>query len=297
MKPTLQIILGLMLFCVASVSEALSSITDDHDRRLPANRRVILECMSGRASPDKNISCVNAYKYVQEFCDVTREPLYKRRYRSLQKLTMRFEEACDLSDSIDGKLEYFFEIDVKSCVTGHRTLQEQLAILQQNSDIFSEYYTDMYKRNSCREYRSYVNLCEFVDGNLKTADPYRAEFLPTLQFSRAAKPQDTKACATQNKKTAAGIDRMTQDLAELSQNPQQNVYKMLVTKYRSQRKPANAPNAVCEQVRNSYHNLGCVVFEKYLDEEPIYFNAEDFRENRIKRNKEIREGGQGQTAN
>lgn len=286
--PILQVVLLLM---VAVVAEALSPVVRDHDRRMPANRRVLLECMSGRASPDKNISCVSAYRYVQEFCDVTHEPLYSRRYRSIKKLTQRFEEACDLAGFVDGKAEMFFEIDVGSCVASRANPQERLLMLEQNKELFTEGYEYLYKKNSCKEYRGYVNLCEFVDGSLKTAELQRTEFLPSLKFSRATEPTGSAVCTPQNAKAAGGIYRMTQDLVELSQDPQDNIYKALITRYRAQRGPANTRNAVCQQVRNSYGNLGCAEFEKFLDGEPIYFNADDFRQIRIEQNKELRNGG------
>lgn len=276
-------LIHVLILAYSFAGGPVPSIVKDTAKRLPANRRVIYECLVGRPSPDKSISCVDAYQYVNDYCAITREPWFK--LPSMQNRTLRlgmtnpFDEVCRLAGMVEGQADEFFDLDTKGCFPGHATAQDRLVSMRKYIKLFEEDYSAQYLKNSCHEYRSYVNLCAYVDGDLRTAMPKRFEFLPPLDFSREA----ASLCRPDERTGGTGIYRMTHDLARLAQNPQNKAYETLIAAYRRARGPASQ-NEICEQVRTGYMNVGCERYEPLQAGDPVLFSNEEFRQRRIQQN-------------
>ncbi len=276
--------MGLSFFCYAA--DSLPPILENVEQRFTENKQIHLACMRGDPSTKKNLGCVDSFKYLNSVCSITKEENYRSRYK--RNIRRYVSEACNLYNSSDNKLSYFFELDEKSCVSGYETISDRLISLEKNKQFFDENFSYLYEKRSCKDFRTYVNLCVYVDGQLKNTLPKDYTKLPKVNLAK--KPD--QVCRSTDV-YAGGLNTVNVDMASLAIRPSSNVYDKLITNYRS-RMPAGseATSPTCDEVRNSYNNFGCSRYETIADGDPIYYTEEEFRAIRI-REKQLSSSSRG----
>ncbi|MGZ3726757.1 MAG: hypothetical protein ACXWQQ_13200 [Pseudobdellovibrio sp.] len=258
--------------------QPLSSLMENVDQRYAEAEKTVLTCSKGEPSQNKTQGCVESFKYISGLCSVLKEDNFSKKYKKSQR--KHVYEACDLYAKIENsKWAQFIELDSKSCVSGYESIPDRIASVQKNKDFFDENFFSDYEKHSCKEFRTYVNLCVYIDGDLKDTLPKDYTKLPKIDYQKGS-----VACKSSDS-NAGGLNAVNSDIASLSGSPEsKNVYEKLILDYRA-RKPASQGASVgpCNEVRNGYANLGCARFETVSDEDPIYYNEDDFRKLRIQK--------------
>ncbi|MBY0555385.1 hypothetical protein K2P97_12705 [bacterium] len=254
-------------------------------QEFPANKKIIQECINKHPSANKSFGCVDSYKYVNAVCNVMREENFKVRYKKFPR--KYFQEACALSSKSEDYVLQFFDLDEKGCIKGYETERDRLLTLNKSKNLLEDDFVYKYEKKTCKAFRAYVNLCTYVDGDLKTLFPTDYSNLPKIDYNSDIK----SICSVKNPDKDA-LYKINHDIKYYASSPNVKPYDKVIMEYRS-RIPASVPgkdrkNRVCVVVRNSYDNLGCSRYEKSSEGDPIYFTAEEMRLKRIEENENIK---------
>jgi hypothetical protein len=143
-----------------------------------------------------------------------------------------------------------------------------------------------FEKRSCKDYKRYVNLCIYVDGDLKNKPASSDQYLPNLtrflEKKSACNPSQTDSIGFANSE----IDSL---IFNYINKKEPDIYNSIIKEL--QRKSTRSisstsgksVNAHCEQVRTSYAVLGCQKWENVSDYEPVYMSQEQMRERRLKK--------------
>lgn len=268
----------------------LSPAIKDLETLYPKNKQVLLQCLNKYPSKDKSLGCVDSFKYMKDLCAVVHEQNFERRYNRLQEQILY--GACRLSALGDNRLPVFFDLDAKGCVEGFETLNERLVSYNKNRELIEnaeeEKFLYMYEKNSCKDYQTYVNFCQYVDGDNKKLLPKDNVMLPKVDL--AQKPEEL---CRPKAAVGEGLYTISHDLSTMMTEQKGKVYDSLILQYRARIPAGVAAFSACEQVRAGYGNLGCAKFEEILDGEPAWRTPDEMRQLRLDRDKVARESNAG----
>lgn len=272
------LLLSLDSFAQVMLSPAIKDI----ETLYPKNKQVLLQCVNNIPSKDKSLGCVDSFKYLKGLCAVVHENDFDHRYNRLQ--AQMLYGACRVSALGDNRIPLFFDLDAKGCVEGFETLNERLFSYNKNKefidDLMEDRFVYMYEKNSCKDFRTYVNFCNYVDGPNHTLLPMGQELMPKVDYSKnpseVCKPKDS---------ISEGLYMISHDLSTLISEKNSKAYDALILNYRS-RMPAGKTFAACEKVRTGYSNFGCAKFEKIMDGEPAWRSESEMKDIRINNNVE-----------
>ncbi len=275
-----------MIFALLLISDHVNASPplDKTDLRYIQNKTVLVACLDQQPSLRSDIGCVDAVEFINAICKIRRDSPFKL---VSKKQTALQNESCDLAVRAQTRWTSFFELDGKACKPGFGSLPERLVSLKKYQDSFEDDRYYMYEKNSCKEFRSYVNLCVYIDGQLGDSLPEHYDKMPPLVFG-----QNEKELCKPEAADVEGFSAIHNDLARLTTSPQNKIYETVILKYRA-RKPAGQQlkSASCEKIRTAYSNFGCEKYEKFNEGEPIYLTEKEMHDNRIKRNSESSVGG------
>jgi hypothetical protein len=289
--------LSLLVIFVINFSLAkspLSPFVKDIDKVFDKNREILETCTDKYLSPDKSTGCVDSFKYMYGICEVTHEHDFYNRYRRIPYAY--FYRACKLSGKASTHIQHFFEQDEKSCAKGFETIRDRLESLEKSRDVLEELLNGKYaynlEKSLCKDFRKYINFCEYVDGDLKNLEPTNFAFLPSVGNTTVL----TNSCHPANPQSSTILD-ISKEIKEAANQPTLSVYKNLVSKYKN-RIPASTAGVSndCENLRTSYRSFNCAKFEAFSDQEPIWLNEVDYNNLIKKQNDDIKrqnQGGQG----
>lgn len=281
----MKLIQLLIISVMSFANEPLSPVVAKLKEEFPVNKKILQECINKRSSENKSFGCVDSYKYVNEVCNVMREENFKKRYKKYPR--KYFEEACALSSKSEDYVLQFFDLDEKGCIAGYETERDRLLTLNKSKNLLEDDFVYKYEKKTCKAFRAYVNLCTYVDGDLKTLLPTDYSNLPKIDYN-----SDIKSICSVKNPASDALYTINHDIKLYAHSPKVKPYDQLIMDYRS-RMPASEPgkerkNIVCVEVRNSYDNLGCSRYEKSTEGDPLYFTADEMYQKRIKENEEIK---------
>ncbi len=220
------------------------------------NKTVMKSCLLGSPSPNQNIGCVQAYRYMADLCRKRQTVRIDRRYE--KDSLSYFTTACTFYDDIADHVSELFELDRKSCAPGFETAADGFVTVGKNADLLDDSALYNYGRSSCQTFQTYVNLCTYIDGNLKTLMPKTYEKLPTVAFSSNPAVSNCKPKNNANDT----IYRIDQDLSQLARGgTTANVYEKIISDYRGRKPASQLTVPACDEIRMSYKNLRCNLFE------------------------------------
>lgn len=279
----MQLIQLLIISSLSFANEPLAPVVNNIKQVFPENKKVLEGCINMRPSANTSLGCVDSFKYASEVCSVMREPDFKKKYSHIPR--KYFYDACGLYAKSENYLADFFALDAKACVNGFETVSDRIVTLHKNKSLLEDHFVFMYEKTSCKDFRTYVNLCTYVDGHLKSTLPKNNQHLPKIDYNL-----DVNSVCKNKKSGNDALHMLNSDIKFLATGPGEKVYEKLILDYRS-RTPANQKkplNPACEEVRTAYSNLGCERYEEFKDGEAIFFTSEEMREKRIEENKEVR---------
>ena len=260
------------------------NLPDRSDPKYVANKIVLEACLKSNASQSVEIGCVDAVQYMNLICKTRRDSPFKNYKKTVNAL---LDEACDLTIQTESHWTLLFDLDSKACRKGFESTPDRIVSLRRHKQSFEDDAYYMYEKNSCKEFRNYVNLCVYIDGQLKNTLPVQSDKLPQVEYGKNINDICRPPVTTQQ-----SLTNLNYDLAVSARSSENNIYKKVIEKYRA-RIPSgeDGKSPLCERVRSSYYNLGCEKFEVLNDGEPIYFTAEEIRRLRIERQPSTSKGG------
>lgn len=277
-----KLILLATISTVTLADEVLSPAVVNISQRFPQNKKILQECLYQHPSKNKSLGCTDAYQYMIALCKASHEDDASKKYKNIA--ATYFNQACKLFDRSENQTARFFELDEKGCIYGYETIPDRIITLNKNKELLDEQFIYTYEKNSCKSFRTYVNLCAYVDGDLKEVFPKDYQKLPKLDFQAA------QVCSP-GKFGANGIYTLNLDLSFLMTNPNNKIFETLISNYRS-RMPSSQGNKllVCDQIRSSYNNLGCAQYENVKDGDPLYISQDEMQKKRLKANETAAQG-------
>lgn len=253
-------IIVVILLALASQSFARTQIQPQLQKYIEnfgPNKDVMSACLKQYPSPNQNIGCVQAYRYMTDLC--RKRDLIKIDRRYEKDSSPYFEAACRFYDETADHVSELFDLDRKNCAPGFETVPDSFITVRQNADLLDESAIYNYGLNTCKSYQSYVNLCTYVDGDLKTLMPKTYDKLPAVDFSSNPNPNNSCATKSQGRDT---ISRINQDLAKLARGGvSANVYETIIKDYRARKPAGHLTLPVCDEVRMAYKNMLCNLYE------------------------------------
>lgn len=232
-------------------------------------------CLNKNPSPNPQIGCVQAYRYMTNLCKKRDSIRIDRRF--LNDSLPYFTQACTFYDEMAEHVSELLDIDRQSCAPGFETPADGMVTVSQNADILDEASVYYYGLRSCATYQTYVNLCTYIDGDLKNLMPKTYEKLPTVDFRSNPNASNCKPKSNGENSTLYSID---QDLAKLARGgTNQNVYEKIITDYRSRKPAGQLTVSACDDIRTSYRNLRCNLFEDEKNKPRSVLEAEEDRRN------------------
>jgi hypothetical protein len=240
-------------------------------------KKIIEGCLSGEKSTDKSFGCMDAFAYMTKICNFTREDDYKTKYKREQR--KYFTRACEVLVRTDNQLTGFVFLDERACVKGYETPRDRLSNISKFKNVIDDNFLSAYEKKSCKDLRTYVNLCVYVDGNLNNVMPKDYEKLPRIDFAQ----KSDEICLPESPQQD-GLYLISEAIRKLAVNAENDIFEHYIKESRS-RLPASlgARSMECDKVRNSYLNLQCTRYDNSNDEDPFYYTQEEYRAKRMKR--------------
>lgn len=247
---------------------------------------IMRECLSTVPSPDDNLGCVDSLRLLYDHCNQQRMAFYYYK-RSTQEI-FKDAEYCPLVDDSFMKLSNLFKLDEQKCIKGFETVANRIESFHKNKTMLDleEPFSYQFEKSSCKDYKRYVNLCTYVDGDLKnkpaTSDQYLPNLTRFLEKKSVCVPSQTDSIGFANSE----IDSLIYNYLN---KKEPDIYNSIIKDLRSKSTrtisstTGHKVNAHCEQVRTSYHVLGCKKWENVSDEDPIYMSEEQMKERRLKK--------------
>lgn len=281
-----KLILLLFAGSVCYAQKNYAPVVETLKTEFSRHKDTLDNCVNGRASTDKALGCLDAYKYIDNVCKVKLEYDFKKKYKKIRQ--EYFDVACAYHEKSENQLLRFFSMDSRACIKGYESIRDQILTIARNEEYFDEEFRHYSKKSSCKEMKRYVNLCSYVDGELRELLPESYQQLPELDFVTAV-----STCNPPNE-NSDGLYSLSNDLLSLVKSPEEQVYEKLILNYRA-RLPAGkfSKNKTCTKVRTTYKNFSCSQFEDVREGEPIILSAEENREKRKRANDSGRRAGSG----
>lgn len=241
------------------------------DQEFAAHKNIMDQCMEGTASSDKKQGCIDNLNYFTSFCQ--KKDIVRFRKKFLQRQQDYFSQACEYTYKAEGQISKLFDLDEKACIPGYVTIKERLESLYKNKELLDDTAFYLYEKKSCKQYRNYVNLCVYIDGDLKAYEPRDMSLLPKVNVAQAANP----GCYS----SEDGLTMLTKDVSLEGESAKDSAFHQTILASRS-RMPASkgATSKDCDQVRRSYIYFGCSKFEGIKDEDPIFISIEEMKQRR-----------------
>ena len=237
-------------------------------------KELFRKCLNGQSTSSAPSGCVETIDYFQKFCEDKKSNLFRKASQAKQN----FSDSCDLVALAETKLQKLFEVDEKMCRPGFRSSSEQLISLARIKDYFLETDVYMFEKNSCKDMQKYVNLCRYIDGDMKELVPKNQGQLPDIFL------QSKDSVCVMDGFDVDSLALLKRELASVAKNPSLNAHHLVVMKFRSRQfLSATTIDPSCEGLRNIYKNLSCQKFESLNEGEPIYFSTDEMRARRIQR--------------
>jgi hypothetical protein len=284
-----RIIIALLLTCTgqAFARVQIQPQLQKHIQNFNANKVAMKSCATGNPSSEPTIGCVQAYRYMTDLCKKRDIIRIDRRYEKDSRPYLT--EACAFYDSMADHVSELFDTDRQSCAPGFETPADGFMTVSQNADILDEASVYNLGRRSCATYQTYVNLCTYVDGNLKELMPKTYEKLPVVDFRSNPRASNCKPRSNGENSTIYSID---QDLAKLAKGgTTKNVYETIIADYRARKPAGQLTLPACDDIRTSYKNLRCNLFEDENNKPKKPKDADD------ESNQTVSDAGQGRLSN
>lgn len=246
---------------------------------------IMRECLSTLPSPDEKQGCVDSLRLLYDHCTQQRMAYYY--YKRTNQEIFKDAEYCPLVDDSFMKLSNLFKLDEQKCIKGFETVADRIESFNRNRPMIEleERFAYEYEKSSCKDYKKYVNLCAYVDGDLKNTPATRDEYLPKLTKFLEKK----SVCANSVEGIGAGSAEIDNLLFNYVSKRENDVYNNAIKDLRRQNvrtissTTGKTVNGQCEQVRTSYVNLGCQKWDNVSDDEPIYMSEDQMKERRLKK--------------
>lgn len=247
---------------------------------------IMRECLSTVPSPDSNLGCIDSLRLLYDHCNQQRMAFYY--YKRTNQEIFKDAEYCPLVDDSFMKLSNLFKLDEEKCIKGFETVANRIASYHRNKTMIDleEPFSYQFEKSSCKDYKRYVNLCIYVDGDLKnkpvTSDQYLPNLTRFLEKKSACTPSQTDSIGFANSE----IDSLIYNYINKNEP---DIYNSIIKDLRSKSTRSissttgHKVNTHCEQVRTSYNVLGCKKWENVSDDEPVYMSEEQMRERRLKK--------------
>lgn len=273
-----EIKLFFISICIIILTSQTTLALSDDFSETSVNKNILLNCVKNQKSPSTNYGCLDALSSIQASCEkkknqITTKPLKKNQRQ--QPI-----ETCKIYEEFAKKSYDLFDIDAKSCVVGFETIFDRLLSLKKYNKLLNNEISADYEKLSCRQFRKYVNVCVYADGNITTALPRNYSEMPALNLNS----KSDSLCSPKNT-SSMGLYLLTKDIQKLSETPDKSIYEKLITDYRrknklqKKRSPASDEDVsgMCNSIRNTYAHVGCDRFEKFSDPDVIelYSSVED----------------------
>lgn len=244
-----------------------------HIQNFAVNESAAKACLEGKPSPEPTVGCVQAYRYMFDLCKKRPDLRIDRRY---DKDSRHFlTDACAYHDGLADHIAELFDIDRDNCAPGFETPADGFKTVMQSADILDEATIYYYGVRSCTTYQTYINLCTYIDGDLKNFMPKSYDKLPMLDFSSDAQ---VSKCKPKNKGENSTIASFNQDLARLARGgTTKNIYETVITDYRNRKRAGQLTLSACDDLRTSYRNLRCNFFEDERNKPRSVLEAEEDR--------------------
>lgn len=244
-----------------------------HIQNFATNESAAKACLAGNPSPEPTVGCVQAYRYMFDLCKKRPDLRIDRRY---EKDSRHFlTDACAYHDGLADHIAELFDIDRDNCAPGFETPADGFKTVKQNADILDESTIYYYGVRSCSTYQTYINLCSYIDGNLKDFMPKTYDKLPVVDL--AANPQVSNCKPGSNGENAT-IYNFNQDLAKHARGGTvKNIYEPVIAEYRARKPASQLTLSACDDLRTSYKNLRCNFFEDEKNKPRSVVEAEEDR--------------------
>ena len=247
---------------------------------------IMRECLSTLPSPDEKQGCIDSLRLLYDHCTQQRMAFYY--YKRSNQEIFKDAEYCPLVDDSFIKLSNLFKLDEQKCIKGYETVANRIESFHKNKSMIEleERFTYEFEKSSCKDYKRYVNLCAYVDGDLKNKPATSDEYLPKLtQFL------EKKSACTPIKDDNIGYANSEIDslIYNYVSKKDPDIYNSTIKDLRAKSTRSissttgNTVNSHCEQVRTSYAVLGCKKWENVSEEDPIYMPEEDYNKRRLKK--------------
>ena len=255
-------------------------------KKLDHAARIMRECLSTLPSPDSNQGCVDSLRLLYDHCNQQRMAFYY--YKRSNQEIFKDAEYCPLVDDSFIKLSNLFKLDEQKCIKGYETVANRIESFHKNKTMIEpeERFTYEFEKSSCKDYKRYVNLCAYVDGDLKNKPATSDEYLPQL-----TKFYEKKAACTPIESNNIGFANSEIDniIYNYINKKEPDIYNSLIKDLRAKNKRSissttgQTVNAHCEQVRTSYLVLGCKKWENVSNDDPIYLPEDEYTKRRLKK--------------
>ncbi len=268
------IVLAFSLFAFARTEKPIEKGNDVQqklDQEFAEHKKIIEPCLEGTPTANKKLGCTESLNFFVALCEKKSATSFRKIY--LQRQQKYISQACEYTYQAEGRVTKLFDLDEKACVPGYATIKERIESLYKNKDLLDETAFYLYEKKSCKEYRNYVNLCIYIDGELKAYVPRDMSLLPKVNLAQ----NTNQRCFSKED----GLSNLTKDVLSEGESARDNAFQKTILASRS-RMPASkgATSKDCDQVRRSYIYFGCNRFEGLKDEDPIFISNEEMQKRR-----------------
>lgn len=271
--------MSAVYFLIAGSDLLAQQATIDY-KKLDVALGIVKLCLVKSGSPNKDLGCVDSLRQLHDYCVERRLTSF---YEKPSVLEMnRAVKYCPSVDNSFYHLRDFFALDEKNCVKGFETIPARLRSFHRNVSLtdLEEPFNYDFEKSQCKEFKRYVNLCEYVDGDLKKKAAPNGDKLPNLTKFLSKE----KTCVPESNSSADhSLHKVDHLLSDYFNKNETEVYGRAILKLRTPSSVSNSSPNDCEQIRGSYSNLGCKKWESVSESDPIYLENAKFQERRLQK--------------
>lgn len=227
------------------------------------NKDILVNCLDRVASKDVNHGCNDSLVYMSQLCQKRSDYDFRKVYLARQKSYV--SQACEFTYKSEVKTDDFFDLDQKSCIHGYESLVGRLFSVRRQKDFFDEAVMGRFEKRLCKEFKRFINLCVYIDGNLKNVLPNEFNRLPSVNLA------GNSVCPSQSKNLDMP-EKIGLYITEISKRglPREKIYEELILNLRKdQNSKPKGSEGDCSLLRTQYAGLSCESFEQVSDDDPL----------------------------
>ena len=291
---TISSVLTIFLFSAQGHAIDLYKLNEKRNafiRQFTQHKNIFEKCSDRSVSQNnepetEEFGCLDTYEFFKKICDKRLTVNYE--YRNPEISARHFSDSCEFVERSNQLMLSFIDQDAKSCRKGFENLPTRLKSISEKEHSLPEGVPFRYELLSCKQIKTYVNLCAYIDGQLRANNnPNINELLPNTNLA-----QSKLITCSEDEKLLSSFYNFNQEIKKRSLNIEKPVLKDLISHYRN-RTPAGTKNSDCEGVRSVFVNLRCFRYENISEADPLYYSQEDMTKMRMESQQRVKDMNSG----